>query len=109
MEPTQITAKPPRSLMARVLAPLALVVVAIVVFAIIDSSLSTDSGNGERTRTERAQPNRQPTGERTYVVQPGDTLETISEKTGVSVERLQDLNPEVDPQALLSGAELRLR
>ena len=31
----------------------------------------------------------------------GDTLGAIAEKTGVPVEQLQELNPELDPQALV--------
>ncbi len=45
----------------------------------------------------------------TYVVQQGDTLGSIAAKTGISVSRLQALNPSVDPQSLLSGQKLRLR
>ncbi len=39
----------------------------------------------------------------------GDTLGAIAEKTGVTVERLQTLNPDLDPQALLSGQKIKLR
>ena len=42
-------------------------------------------------------------------VQAGDTLGGIAEKTGVSVETLQELNPNVDPQALTSGQRLKLK
>ena len=35
----------------------------------------------------------------------GDTLGAIAERTGVPVERLQELNPSLDPQALVSGPE----
>ncbi len=45
----------------------------------------------------------------TYVVQNGDTLTSIAHKTGVSVVRIQALNPHVDPQILISGEKLRLR
>ena len=45
----------------------------------------------------------------TYTVKTGDTLGGIAEKTGVTVERLQELNPELDPQALLSGQKINLR
>jgi LysM repeat protein len=112
MEPTQITAKPSRSIVARVLAPLALVVVAIVVIVVVSNTLDeTNSGGGDEGRGEnppaRSQPREQ--GPATYVVQPGDTLLTIAEETGVSVDRLLDLNPGIDPQALPSGAELNLR
>lgn len=44
-----------------------------------------------------------------YTVQNGDTLTSIAHKTGVSVARIQALNPEVDPQILISGEELKLR
>ena len=52
---------------------------------------------------------RRPPRRRTYTVKTGDTLGLIAEKTGVSVERLQELNPELDPQALLSGQKITLR
>jgi LysM repeat protein len=111
MEPTQITAKPSRSIVARVLAPLALVVVAIVVFVVINNTLDETSSDGGERRggnpPARTQPQQQ--GPATYVIQPGDTLETIAEQTGVSVDQLLALNPGIDPQALESGAELNLR
>ena len=46
---------------------------------------------------------------RNYTVKAGDTLGAIAEKTGVSVERLLVLNPELDPQALVAGQRIRLR
>ena len=39
----------------------------------------------------------------------GDTLGGISEKTGVPVEQLLELNPNLDPQALVSGQKIKLR
>lgn len=44
-----------------------------------------------------------------YVVQTGDTLGSIAAKTGVSVNKLQQLNPHLDPQALVSGQRIKLR
>ena len=38
-----------------------------------------------------------------------DTLEAIAAKTGLTVGRLQALNPQVDPQALVAGQRLKLR
>jgi LysM repeat protein len=49
------------------------------------------------------------TGPRTYRVRPGDTLGAIAERTGVSVERLTELNPDADAQSLTVGQTLRLR
>ena len=44
-----------------------------------------------------------------YVVKRGDALTTISTKTGIPVERLMELNPSVDPLALVPGARVKLR
>ena len=44
-----------------------------------------------------------------YIVQAGDTLGEIAAKTGVTLEELQVLNPELDPQALVSGQRIRLK
>jgi LysM repeat protein len=44
-----------------------------------------------------------------YVVKSGDTLAAIAEKTGVPVEQLQALNPELDPRALVTGQRVTLR
>jgi LysM repeat protein len=43
------------------------------------------------------------------VVENGDTLTSIAHETGVPVVRIQQLNPEVDPQVLVSGEKLKLR
>jgi len=42
-------------------------------------------------------------------VKTGDTLAGISQRTGVPLERLQALNPNLDPQALVSGQRIKLR
>jgi len=44
-----------------------------------------------------------------YVVKAGDTLAGIAQTTGVPVEMLQELNPNLDPQALVSGQRIRLK
>jgi hypothetical protein len=46
---------------------------------------------------------------RVYTVRAGDTLATISAATGVSIERLQQLNPNVEPTSLFIGDRIRLR
>ena len=48
-------------------------------------------------------------GPATYVVQAGDNFTRIAERTGVSVTLLLDLNPDVDPQALVLGTRIKLR
>jgi LysM repeat protein len=42
-------------------------------------------------------------------VQSGDTLISIAHRTGVPVVRIEELNPKVDPQILVSGERLKLR
>jgi LysM repeat protein len=46
---------------------------------------------------------------KTYTVKSGDTLGSISEKTGIPVTKLQELNPQLDPQQLVSGQKIKLR
>lgn len=107
-----------RSSPARLLAPLALVAFALAVVLVIVASSGGGGGgggdtaqsDGSRTGTGTSSTQTTPRPIRaTYTIKTGDTLGSISEKTGVSVERLQTLNPELDPQALLSGQKIKLR
>lgn len=54
-------------------------------------------------------PPKRKTNASVYVVRRGDALSVISQRTGVSEERLEQLNPDADPLALLPGERLRLR
>lgn len=94
----------------RLMAPIAVGIIAILLIFVIATSFggsgSEDSrgggGGGGAGKTNKPK-------QKKYVVEPGDSLTTISEKTGVSVERLTRLNPDLDPQALLSGQQVKLR
>jgi LysM repeat protein len=44
-----------------------------------------------------------------YVIRAGDTLETVAEEQGTTVERLLILNPDVDPVALTIGQRIRVK
>ena len=100
---------------ARVLAPLALALCAIAVLYLVISSGSGDGGGGSSSsaKTTTSKPKRSSTSTQTtrstYTVRTGDTLGGIAAKTGVSVEKLQELNPGLDPQALVSGQKIKLR
>ena len=61
------------------------------------------------SRRRRPSPTAREPTRRTYIVQSGDTLSAISLATGVPVERLQALNPDLDVQALQPGQRLKLR
>ena len=97
--------------LARILAVLAVAAAVIALVVVITGSLDStgEDPKGESKRTERTQTNEEQQPPETYVVQPGDTLAGIAEQVGVPVERIEQLNPDVDPQALPSGATLKLR
>jgi len=44
-----------------------------------------------------------------YVIEAGDTLETVAEEHGTTVEQLLVLNPDVDPVALTIGQRIRVK
>ncbi len=107
-----------RRRLSRLFAPLALVAVAAALAGVVINSnvVNGDEGDGgerttERTSTGAEEQNDRPR-QRTrarYTIKTGDTLGGIAEKTGVSVERLEALNPELDPQALVAGQRIKLR
>lgn len=67
---------------------------------------ATGTGTGTKTSTATR---RRSSKRRTYTVRPGDTPSGIAEKTNVSITRLLELNPDLDPQSLQAGAKLKLR
>ena len=108
---------------ARLLAPIALVAFILVLLIVIaGSGTDEDSGNDgdgasqqqsgvETTPTETtATGGLEPRVSGTfYTVKTGDTLGGIAETVVIPITRLQELNPELDPQALVSGQKIRLR
>jgi LysM repeat protein len=104
----------------RMLAPVSLVLSAVVFLVVIVASLDGGSGSveSERSPASRQQPRRSERTDkarnrraerRVYVVKSGDTLATIAARTGVPIEELQALNPELDPRSLVTGQRIKLR
>ena len=110
----------------RVLAPLALVVAALALVLIVSnsggsggSSGNTSSNSAEKARDLGQTPQERRRAQRhkdsgklpsdVYIVKTGDTLEGIAQKTGVPVERLQELNPGLDQFQLTKGQRIKLR
>lgn len=112
---------------SRFLAPLALLAaVAAVLIVVTGSTSDSESGSDGGSRTEERRETR--TGRtstedeetetnartsttpqrRSYTVRPGDTLGVISERTGVTVEELQELNPDIDANSLTVGDKIKL-
>jgi len=50
-----------------------------------------------------------PPGAEYYAVKSGDTLGSIAQKYGTTVDELMSLNPGIDPTALLIGQKLRVK
>ena len=102
------------SLIARILALAALVGAVAVVVVVVNSETGDDEprvgkqnrsgGSGGQKKDKEQKP-----AKKTYVVQEGDTLTVIARENGVPVARIEELNPGVDPQALIPGQELKLR
>jgi LysM repeat protein len=107
----------------RFLAPVALIAFAIALMLVVKSYSGGDAAKAptatqqakERdlgTATKKTKKSRSGSGKlpsKTYTVKVGDTLGSISGKTGIPVEMLQQLNPNLDPQTLRSGQKVKLR
>lgn len=98
----------------RLLAPLALIVVLIAVVVVVTGSLAVDDGDDGPQVTSTTAGDGEGDGAETpkeYAVEPGDTLSSIAEKFGVSVQRLERLNKkqELDPNALVEGQVITIR
>jgi len=97
---------------ARFLAPLALVAFAFALFSILGGGGGGDeepASNNQPQATATATPTKETKRKRkVYVVKPGDTPSGIAEKTGVSLEQLEEANPDLDPQLLAPGQRIRI-
>jgi hypothetical protein len=107
----------------RLLAPVAIIVFALALVVVLSSATEEEENTSNRevsaakqrdlgrSTSERRRPRRRegrlPQG--TYIVKTGDTLAGIAQKTGVPIEKIRELNPELDPQALVSGQRIKLR
>jgi LysM repeat protein len=112
---------------ARFLAPLALIAVLVAFLAIVSGSsdngnpspstetTSTSSTKSTTTATKKSTAKSKKKSKKTdasdkiYTVQVGDTLGGIADKTGVPLERIEELNPDVDPHTMNAGQEIRLK
>jgi LysM repeat protein len=108
-----------RSIFARLIAPLALIACAVAVVALVlgsgvvgdDSGSETAGSNDlpaatERTTTSKQKQKKTPA---TYTIKANDTLSSIAEANGTTVDHLLELNPDLDPQGLVAGQKIKLR
>jgi len=105
---------------ARVLAPVALIAITVAVLAIVlgsgvvgdDSSSDQTGAAGVTATTERTTKTTAKKKKRTpatYTIKANDTLSAIAIKNGTTVARLLELNPQLDPQSLVAGQQIKLR
>jgi LysM repeat protein len=102
----------------RILAPLAVVVFGLALILVIASTSSSGGGgSGRQTKLEQRDlgAKKRPASvlralaKGTYTVKPNDTFGSIAVKTGVPLDTLINLNPDVDPQNLHAGQKIKLR
>ncbi len=87
---------------------------ALLVFAVLVVTTGSDDGDGGGTKTQTERGGASKGGAKAvqrgvWIVHEGDTLAQISEETGIDVDELLQLNPDLDPQALLQGQRIALR
>jgi len=98
----------------RYAAPAAFLLAVTVAVALVRSGLEhPSSASTTTTTTRRIPPSPQVSttaNNREYwTVRAGDTFGVISAKTGVSVKRIQRLNPKVTSTSLFIGEKVRIR
>jgi LysM repeat protein len=99
---------------ARLLAPIAIIAVAVSVYLVVHGTVDNhntvtqtqNAVNAPKHHHHRHKHSRKP---KYYVVKPGDTLSAIATRVGVSLTVLEQLNPNISPNALQTGKRLRLR
>ena len=106
---------------ARLLAPVALVVVALACFGVVSTSGNDDkastsngaaaekSGESSTGNDSAAVENKSEPTRSVYKVKAGDSFSAIAVKFGVDANTLTELNPDVDPRALQPGQKLKLK
>jgi LysM repeat protein len=97
----------------RAFAVLALIAALILVVVVVATSSGGggdgNDGNGDSQKAHVSKAGQRAVRKGVWIVHPGDTLGAISLKTGIDVQTLQELNPDLDPQTLLEGERIALR
>lgn len=111
----QAPERKPASWTARILAPLALALtvagVVIVVSGSFDGSDDEKKDRGARSAsTAGCQPDAENAVEDGYfVIEPGEDLSIVADRTCIPIEELIELNPNLDPQAIQPASCVDLR
>ena len=92
-----------------VMALIAAFALVVVIVATTSGGGSDDGDNGKTQTTKVSKAGERAVRRGVWIVHSGDTLGSISVKTGIDVTTLQTLNPDLDPQTLLGGQRIALR
>jgi LysM repeat protein len=100
----------------RFLAPVALVAFAVALYTVVDDASAPAGKNGSEqpatsaTSSKGSAKHKRSSSHkrRYYTVKTGDTASGIAASTGVSIETMQRLNKNFDPQTLSPGQRIRL-
>jgi LysM repeat protein len=97
----------------RAFAMLALVAAFILVVTIVATSGGGSNGGGNGSAQVKSngpsKRGRAAVSRGVWIVHSGDTLGQISDETRIDIDTLIQLNPDLDPQALLEGQRIALR
>lgn len=94
---------------ARVLVPVAFGTFVLAVAIVIALSAGGSGGRPAASSSGARHSARAHHRRRFYKVRRGQTLSSIAERTGIPIERLRELNPQLDPDLLRAGQRLKLR
>jgi len=102
----------PANWTARVLAPLALAVAAGAVVILVAGSLDDSGqrgkrggGDGRAALTEGCNPDAEGAVENGYyVIEPGEDLSVVADRTCIPIDEIEELNPNLDPQLIQVGS-----
>jgi LysM repeat protein len=108
---------------ARFAAPVAFLAAATVAILLIRSGIADEqpasparpavtrpaTSSSRPATTARTAPSATAAGQEHYVVRAGDTLGTIADGHGTTVETLLGLNPGIDPTGLQVGQRIRVK
>jgi LysM repeat protein len=100
----------------RFLAPIALVAFSVALYTVVkDAREPAGKSSSDTPARTTATPTKKSAAKksakkkrRVYTVKQGDTASGIAAKTGVSIETMQKLNKNFDPQTLSPGQRIRL-
>jgi LysM repeat protein len=99
---------------ARVVAVLALIAAFVLVVFVVATTVGDSDDDEDDSPAVEELSGPTPKGDRAveagvWVVREGDTLAQISDETGIEVDEILSMNPDLDPQALIQGQRIALR